>query len=101
MIHINAGVALFVLLSRKAFCRVSEFVEFKRQIERKCSGVFVEVDRKSLMAYVQNYPDYFDWVDGGVQKRGIWGIPEVETILRYEALGIPDGIYTMSLKEEN
>ena len=93
MIKISAGAMLFLLLGKeKSFCRISEFVEAKRKIEEQVSGVYVDIARKTLLAYVQHYPEYFVWDDTCIKKSTRWKQKDAELCYRYEISSVPDDI---------
>ena len=94
MIKVNAGVILFLLFNdHKRFCLVSELVEIKRKIEDQLKGVYVDVARKHVLAYVQHYPEYFTWDNGCIRRNKLWLPQAAQARARYEASGVPKSCY--------
>lgn len=84
MVVVNAGFILFLWLRNKETCRVRDLVEIKRRIEATIDDFFVAVDRKNILAYAQNYPEYFLWDDGVISRIGVWQDHEINICLNYE-----------------
>lgn len=102
MIEVSAGLIVLLLLKQRESCRISDLVAIKRRVENEVPSVFVSVDRKGVLAYVQNYPEFATWGrENVIAKSEQWNSRDVEIGVNFEKIGVSEEVYSIVVNAVN
>ncbi|MBN2531664.1 MAG: hypothetical protein JXB88_02165 [Spirochaetales bacterium] len=57
-----------LLNSDKKECTIKDLLDIKERIERKISNVYVELNKQTLFAGIENYSNMFFWTGNSIKR---------------------------------